>query len=107
MVSFQLQVYQVIQSANSIQLGVKLQVVEMVKRRKLVFFGHVCRQKGLVRDVIVGVHPGKRRRGRPRRQYVDDIKEWTGATLGAAARKTEDRERWRALVRETTRTEDG
>ena len=37
---------------------------------------------------------GKRRRGRPRMQYIDNIKKWTRASLEENVRRTEDRTAW-------------
>ena len=39
--------------------------------------------------------PWKRRRGRPRMQYIDNIKKWTRASLEENVRLTEDRTAWR------------
>ena len=42
-----------------------------------------------------GQMPGKRRRGCPRMQYIDDIKKWTRTSLEVNVRLTEDRTAWR------------
>ena len=73
------------------ELGVERKLLGLVKRRKLSFFGHACRGGGLVKDVICGYHPGKRRRGRPRRQYFDDITDWLGSGKNGAVQATRDR----------------
>ena len=77
--------------------------------------GHACRNNkcSLVKTCILGMMPGKRRRGRPRMQYIDNIKKWTRASLDENVRLTEDRTAWRerscldgaANVR-TVRTDD-
>ena len=38
--------------------------------------------------------PGKRRTGRPRMQYIDNIKKWTKTSLEENVRLTEDRTAW-------------
>ena len=43
----------------------KLKLREMVRRRKLRFFGRVIRRKGQKRTIITGKINGKRKRGRP------------------------------------------
>ena len=43
---------------------------------------------------ILGMMPGKRRRGRPRMQYIDNIKKWTRTSLEENVRLTEDRTAW-------------
>ena len=61
------------------------------------FFGHACRNNkcNLVKTCIIGMMPGKRRRGRPRMQYIDNIKKWTRTSLEENVRLTEDRTAWR------------
>ena len=44
-----------------------------VKRRKLQYFGHMVRVDNLCTHVLRGIVVGKRRRGRPRRRWTDDM----------------------------------
>ena len=53
-------------------------LLRTVKKRKLKWFGHVTRSNGLEKTILQGTVPGKRGRGRPRRQWGDNIREWTG-----------------------------
>ena len=70
-----------------------------VIRKKLTWFGHVQRAKGtLANTILQGTVEGSRTRGRPRRQWIDDIVKWTGEELGKLARMAEDRVVWRRLV---------
>ena len=41
---------------------------------------------------------GKISRGRPARQWLDDVKEWTGLSLNKMWREPEDRVAWRKNV---------
>ena len=52
-------------------------------KRKMAFFGHACRNNKCnpVKTCILGMMSGKRRRGRPRMLYIDNIKKWTRASL--------------------------
>ena len=60
------------------------------------FLCTVCYNKcNQVKTCILGMMPGKRRRGRPRMQYIDHIKKWTRVSLGENVRLTEDRTAWR------------
>ena len=45
----------------------------------------------LAKTCILGMMSGKRRRGCPRMQYIDNIKNWTKASLEENVRLTEDR----------------
>ena len=69
-----------------------------VKRRKLKWCGHVTRSSGLAKTILQGTVQGGRRRGRQRKRWEDNIKEWTGLQWNIALRKAENREEWRKLV---------
>ena len=69
-----------------------------VKKRKLKWYGHIVRSSGLAKTILQGTVQGKRARGRPRKRWEDNIRDWTGLRLGEALREAEDREGWRKLV---------
>src|SRR6218665_3085395 len=50
-------------------------------RRKLGFFGHVVRSDGLEKRMMLAHRDGRRKRGRPRRKWMDEIHEVTGMKL--------------------------
>ena len=91
-----------------LQLSTTRQLLGFVLRRKLSYFGHTHREGGckLVKTVIQGKAPGKRRRGRPRTSYSNNITKWMGRTMSEVTRETQDRGRWRGLVRVATRAAD-
>ena len=68
------------------------------KRRKLKWYGHVTRSSGLAKTILQGTVQGGRRRGRQRKRWEDNIKEWTGLEWNSILRKAENREEWRKLV---------
>ena len=51
-----------------------------VAQLKLQYFGHITRGSAgqLARTVLEGIMEGLRHQGRPRRQWIHDIEEWTG-----------------------------
>lgn len=79
-----------------------IQWAEDLAKRKLKFAGHVMRRSGenkLVQLVMEGLVEGKRDRGRQRRVWGDDLKEWTKSTsIGQVKRQAEDRVVWREMV---------
>jgi len=85
---------------NRIQqtIGPYENLLTIVKKRKLKWYGHVTRSKGLAKTVLQGTVQGGRRRGRPRKSWEDNISEWTGLELSKTLRKAEQREEWRELV---------
>ena len=80
--------------------GVKTELLDTVKARKLAYYGHTMRKKGscLEKEIMQGTMPGARRRGRPRTAWMDDIKTWTGLSVEESIRMTEDRDKWRKYV---------
>ena len=80
--------------------GVKRELLDTVKARKLAYYGHTMRKQGscLEKEIIQGTVPGARRRGRPRTAWMDNIKTWTGLSVEQSIRMTEDRDKWRKYV---------
>ena len=73
-----------------------------VKRRKMKWYGHVTRPSGLAKTILRGTVQGGRRRGRQRKRWEDNIKEWTGLEWNIILQKAENREEWRKLVIKST-----
>ena len=53
-------------------------LLTIVKRRKLQWYGHVSRSSGLAKTILQGTVKGGRRQGRQRKRWEDNIREWTG-----------------------------
>jgi len=91
--------------------GVERSLLKTVKERKLSYFGHIMRREEIrmEKDIMQGTMPGERKRGRPRTNWLGNIKEWTGLTMEELIRLTEDRRRWRNIVHDAAdpRNEDG
>ncbi|XP_076445456.1 uncharacterized protein LOC143283171 [Babylonia areolata] len=73
-----------------------------VKERKLRWYGHVTRSDGLAKTILQGTVQGRRKRGRQRKRWEDNIKEWTGLPFATTQRAAEDRGRWRELTRQSS-----
>ena len=80
--------------------GVKRELLDTVKTRKLAYCGDAMRKQGscLKKEIMRGIMPGARRRGRPRTAWMDNIKTWTGLSVEESLRMTEDRDNWRKYV---------
>ena len=74
------------------------ELLRTVKKRKLRWFGHIVRSNGLAKVIMQGTVPGGRGRGRPRRTWGSDIREWTGMSGDRLLRAARDRGVWRQLV---------
>ena len=83
-----------IQQAN----GPHEDLLTIVKRRKLQWYGYVSRSSGLAKTILQGTVKGGRRQSRQRKRWEDNIREWTGLEFGKSQRAVENREKWRKLV---------
>ena len=52
----------------------------------------------MAKTILQGTVKGARRRGRQKKRWEDNIKEWTGMEFGDSLRAAEDRERWKGIV---------
>ena len=59
-------------------IGPHKDLLTIVKRRKLQWYGHVSCSSGLAKTILRGTVKGGRRQGRERKTWEDNIKEWTG-----------------------------
>ena len=85
---------------NRIQnaIGVHDDLLTMVKKRKLRWYGHISKSSGMAKTVLQGTVKGARNRGRQKKRWEDNIKEWTGMGFGDSLRAAEDREGWKGIV---------
>jgi len=77
--------------------GVKRELIDTVKARKLAYCGHTIKKQGscLEKEIMQRTMPGARRRGRPRTAWMDNINTWTGLPVEESIRITEDIDTWR------------
>ena len=54
--------------------------------------------QGLAKTILQGTVRGVGGRGRRRKRWEDNIREWTGLEFGKSQRAVENREKWRKLV---------
>ena len=73
-------------------IGPHEDLLAIVKRRKLQWYGHVSRSSGLAKTILQGTVKGGRRQGRQRKRWEDNIREWTGLEFGRTQRAVENRE---------------
>ena len=72
-------------------------IMPAIKTRKLKWFGHIKRSTLLVRTTVEGMVQGKRKKGRPKRRWREDVVDWCEACSGLDEINalTRDREAWR------------
>ena len=67
-------------------------LLTIVKRRKLQWFGHTSRSSGLAKTILQGTVKGGRRQCGQRKSWKDNTREWTGLGFGKSQRAAENRE---------------
>ena len=77
-------------------------LLTIIKRRKLQWYGNVSRSSGLAKSILQGTVKGGRRQGRQRKRWEGNNREWTGLDFGKSQRAAENREKWRKLVAKST-----
>ena len=75
------------------EIGPHKDLLTIVKRRKLQWYGHVSRSSGLAKTILQGTVKGGRRRGRQKKRWEDSIREWTGLEYTKSKRGVEKRKR--------------
>lgn len=78
----------------------KQTMLERVKQRKLQLFGHICRMKEdrKIKALMFGIMEGANKRGRPHKEWCDDIEEWCGSSLQDLSHRATDRKEWQKTV---------
>ena len=74
-------------------IGPQEDLLTIVKRRKLQWYGHVSRSSGLAKTILQGTMKGGRRQGRQRKRWEDNIRKWIGLEFGKSQRAVENREK--------------
>jgi hypothetical protein len=72
-------------------------LLTVVKHCKFAWFGHVNRHDSLLKTILQGTVQGMRRQGGQRKNWSDNIKQWTKCSIPKLIRIAERSEQWRAL----------
>jgi len=80
------------------RVGQDRKLLGQVKSRKQKYFGHITQQSSLEKNIMIGTMPGKRRQGGQKKQWLDDITQWSGKSLIETVRLAEDRDGYRRFV---------
>ena len=85
------------------KLKTSRQLLKNIQKRKLRYFGHIKRKNNLLTTSMEGKVEGRRPRGRPRNNWVGDVKEWTGLPARDCARRAVDRDLWASIARQPSK----
>ena len=80
------------------EIGPHEDLLTIVKRRKLQWYGHVFHSLGLVKTILQGTVKGGKRQSRQRKRWEDNSREWTCLEFTESQRAVENREKRRKLV---------
>ena len=68
-------------------------LLTIVQRRILQWYGHVSRSSGLAKTILQGTVKGERRQGGQKKRWEDNIRERTGLDFAKYQRAVENREK--------------
>ena len=76
-------------------------IIDIIKKKKLRLFGHICRMDDtrLVKHTLFSRMNGTSRRGRPCREWLDDITEWGGRSCQELVHLAQNRDQWKKMIR--------
>lgn len=83
------------------RVGNNKSIEQVIIERKLNFFGHVCRMDNsrLVKQTMFGVIDGTGVRGRPSREWLDDVRDWCEMDIQKLSWLAQERDKWRMMVK--------
>ena len=99
--------WHIIQRTQNIRIGMttgqyplRMSETFILNRRasQVTWFGHICHHDMLPKMILRGTVDGSRLRGRPRKSWRDNIKEWTGQSMSPLLRMADDRIRWATIT---------
>ena len=82
------------------RLNIKENIIQTIIKRKMALFGHICRMDNdrKIKTVMLGEMDGTGRRGRPNREWLDDIRDWGQRSVHRLSNMAMNRTEWRHIV---------
>ena len=75
-----------VRGTNQNAIGVHDDLLTMVKKVKLRWYGHISRSSVMAKTILYGDSERARRRGRQKKRWEDNVKEWRGIEFGDSLR---------------------
>lgn len=82
------------------RVNLKRNLLQKVMERKMRLFGHIARMEDnrIIKNVMLGEMDGTGRRGRPAREWMDDIVEWGEKDIQSLYHTAQNRVEWEKVV---------
>ena len=84
------------------EIGPHEDLLTIVKRRTLQWYGQVSRSSGLAKTTLQVTVKGGRRQGRLRKRWENNSRKCTGWEFAKSQRTVENRKKWRKLVEKSS-----
>ena len=68
-------------------------LLTIVKRRKLLWYGHVSRSSGVAKTILQDTVNGERRQGRQKKRWEGNLRKWTALEFAKSQRAVESIEK--------------
>ena len=82
--------------------GADREMIINIRRRQMTFLGHIMRREDIEALILSGKIEGKKTRGRPRVNYLEDMHHNAGldgsVSKGELLQHTKDRLQWKSMV---------
>ena len=76
--------------------GKQERLLQVGKHRKLQWYGHITRHDSLAKTILHRIVEGSRKRDKPRKSWLSNIKKWTQMDLHSLLSSAQDRQLWRS-----------
>ena len=84
---------ELVRAKIQLAIGPYEDLLTIVKRCKLQWYGHISRSSGLAKTILQDTVKGGRRQGRQRKRWEDNIRERAGLEFAKSERAVENREK--------------
>ena len=81
------------------KVGSYVPLLDIIMRRKMTKFGHITRHDSMSKTIIQGYVEGNRKRGRPKKNWLNDIFEYSNLPLQQLLVIAKDRYKWKKLIK--------
>jgi len=94
------------QTVKCEKLRIEKDLLQSAIQRKLRLFGHICRMEDnrKLKTLMFRIIDGMNKRGRPCREWMDDIVSWCKIGLQELNSLAQDRRRWKLITRQAMDT---